>query len=78
MAQPLTTLTQGDIVSLSSSGWVIHPPKGESESKEEELFRLIIESNGMQERMKTLLKRKYPKGIPLRRKPFLEVKIELR
>ena len=34
---------------------MIHPPKGESESKEEELFRLIIESNGMQERMKTLL-----------------------
>lgn len=52
---PLTTLTQGDIVSLSSSGWVIHPPKGESESKEEELFRLIIETNGTQERMKTLL-----------------------
>lgn len=52
---PLTSLTQGDIVSLSSSGWVIHPPKGDSESKEEELFRLIIESNGVQERMKTLL-----------------------
>ena len=27
----------------------------EIESKEEELFRLIIESNGVQERMKTLL-----------------------
>ena len=52
---PLISLTQGDIVSLSSSGWIIHPPKGESESKEEEMFRLIIECSGTQERMKTLL-----------------------
>jgi len=52
---PLTGLKQQDIQSLSSLGWAIHPPSSVSETKEEELFRLIIENNGINERIKTLL-----------------------
>jgi hypothetical protein len=52
---PLLGLKQIDIQSLSSLGWSIHPPSSNSESKEEELFRLIIENNGINERIKTLL-----------------------
>jgi len=52
---PLTGLKQQDIQSLSSLGWSIHPPSSVSETKEEELFRLIIENNGINERIKTLL-----------------------
>jgi len=36
-------------------GWVVKPPSNGMETKEEELFRLIIESNGINERVKTLL-----------------------
>tara|TARA_R100000995_G_C3484074_1_gene125986 strand:+ start:1398 stop:2072 length:675 start_codon:yes stop_codon:yes gene_type:complete len=52
---PLTGLKQQDIQSLSSLGWSIHPPSSVSETKEEELFRLVIENNGINERIKTLL-----------------------
>ena len=52
---PLTSLKEGDISSLSSLGWTIRPPAGLSESREEELFRLIIESNALNDRVKTLL-----------------------
>ena len=51
---PLTTLKESDIVSLSGVGWTIKPPQG-NENKEEELFRLMIESNTINERVKTLL-----------------------
>ena len=53
---PLTSLKEGDISSLSSLGWSIKPPAGLSESREEELFRLIIESNALNDRVKTLLR----------------------
>jgi hypothetical protein len=52
---PLTSLKQMDIQSLSSLGWIVKPPQSGKESKEEELFRLIIESNANNERVKTLL-----------------------
>jgi hypothetical protein len=53
---PLTSLKETDISSLSSLGWSIKPPQGLSESKEEELFRLIIETDSLNERIKSLLK----------------------
>ncbi len=52
---PLTGLKQQDIQSLSSLGWSIKPPSNISETKEEELFRLVVENNGINERIKTLL-----------------------
>lgn len=52
---PLTSLKQEDIQSLSSLGWAIKPPQMGSESKEEEIFRLLIETNSINERIKTLL-----------------------
>lgn len=54
-SNPLTSLKQVDIQSLSSLGWTVRPPTMGVESKEEELFRLIIETNGINERVKTLL-----------------------
>lgn len=54
-SSPLTSLKQIDIQSLSSLGWTVRPPTMGIESKEEELFRLIIETNGINERVKTLL-----------------------
>tara|TARA_R100000781_G_scaffold76230_3_gene47395 strand:- start:1629 stop:2282 length:654 start_codon:yes stop_codon:yes gene_type:complete len=53
---PLTSLKEEDISSLSSLGWSIKPPSGLSESKEEELFRIIIEANSINDRVKTLLR----------------------
>ena len=52
---PLTSLKETDIASLGSLGWTIKPPSTGEESKEEELFRLIIESGTINERVKTLL-----------------------
>tara|TARA_R100001530_G_scaffold98104_1_gene68191 strand:- start:121 stop:795 length:675 start_codon:yes stop_codon:yes gene_type:complete len=54
-SSPLTTLKQGDIQSLSALGWVIRPPQMSTTSKEEELFRLLIESEAVSSRMKALL-----------------------
>ena len=54
-SSPLTSLKQVDIQSLSSLGWTVRPPTMGAETKEEELFRLIIETNGINERVKTLL-----------------------
>ncbi len=51
---PMTTLKEADIVSLAGVGWTIKPPVNE-ENKEQELFRLLIESNTINERVKTLL-----------------------
>jgi len=52
---PMTTLKESDIASLSGVGWEIKPPKGEVESAEEELFRLLIESDSINKRVKVLL-----------------------
>ena len=52
---PLTSLKQGDIQSLAGLGWTIKPPRMEVETNEEELFRLLIESNAINERVQTLL-----------------------
>tara|TARA_Y100000004_G_scaffold131235_1_gene148061 strand:- start:3990 stop:4607 length:618 start_codon:yes stop_codon:yes gene_type:complete len=52
---PLTTLKESDIASLSSSGWTIKPPQAQGETREEELFRLVIESDAINKRVKTLL-----------------------
>ena len=52
---PLTTLKESDIASLSSSGWTIKPPQAQVETREEELFRLVIESDAINKRVKTLL-----------------------
>jgi hypothetical protein len=52
---PLTTLKQTDIQSLSAVGWVIKPPQIGSSSKEEELYKLLIESEAVSSRMKALL-----------------------
>ena len=52
---PLQSLKQGDIQSLSAVGWTIKPPQMEVETQEEELFRLIIESNAINERVQSLL-----------------------
>ena len=52
---PLTTLKETDIMSLSAVGWQIKPPVAEEEAKEEELFRLLIEQNTINQRVKTLL-----------------------
>jgi len=52
---PLTTLKESDITSLSSSGWTIKPPQSGNENKEEELFRLMVESDAINKRVKTLL-----------------------
>ena len=52
---PLTTLKESDIASLSGSGWTIKPPQSQVETREEELFRLVIESDAINKRVKTLL-----------------------
>ncbi len=52
---PLTSLKASDIASLSSLGWTIKPPASNEESKEEELFRLTVESDAVNSRVKTLL-----------------------
>lgn len=52
---PLQGLKETDIQSLSALGWTVKPPSGSEESKEAELFRLIIEQNAIGDRVKILL-----------------------
>ena len=52
---PLTSLKQTDIQSLAGLGWTIRPPSMAEESVEEELFRLVIETDSINERVKVLL-----------------------
>ena len=52
---PLKSLKESDIQSLSALGWTIKPPSSSEESKEAELFRLIIEQNAIGDRVKVLL-----------------------
>jgi len=43
---PLVTLSQGDIISLTSKGWEIIPPKAETTTAEVKLIELLIELKG--------------------------------
>ena len=52
---PLTSLKQGDITSLAGLGWTVKPPTMSSETKEDELFRLLIENESNSNRVKVLL-----------------------
>ena len=52
---PLTSLRQSDIESLSTIGWMIRPPKMLNETKEDELFRLTIESQSINTRIIELM-----------------------
>ena len=54
-AGPLTSLKQIDIQSLSAIGWTVKPPNSGDESREEEFFRLLLDINSSNERMKVLL-----------------------
>ncbi len=54
-AGPLKSLKESDIQSLSALGWTVKPPSSSEESKEAELFRLIIEQNAIGDRVKVLL-----------------------
>lgn len=52
---PLTSLRQSDIESLATLGWGIKPPTMVNETKEDELFRLTIESQTLNKRILQLL-----------------------
>jgi len=54
-AGPLKSLKESDIQSLAALGWTVKPPSSEEESKEAELFRLIIEHSAIGDRVKVLL-----------------------
>ena len=43
---PLMTLSQKDIISLTSKGWEITPPKADTTTAEEKLVILLIELKG--------------------------------
>ena len=43
---PMVTLSQGDIISLTSKGWEITPPQAETTTAEEKLITLLIELKG--------------------------------
>jgi|TARA_R110002050_G_scaffold93608_1_gene195452 hypothetical protein len=52
---PLSSLRQQDIEALSVAGWTIRPPKMLDVSKEDELFRLTIESQAINVRIIELM-----------------------
>ena len=52
---PLTSLRQSDIEALSVAGWTIKPPEMQSETSEDELFRLTIESQAINGRVLKLI-----------------------
>ena len=43
---PMVTLSQGDIISLTSKGWAITPPQAETATAEQKLIELLIELKG--------------------------------
>ena len=43
---PLVTLSQGDIISLTSKGWEIIPPQAETTTAEQKFVELLIELKG--------------------------------
>ena len=54
-SSPLTSLRQSDIEALSEVGWTIRPPTMQSETLEDELFRLTIESQAINKRVLKLI-----------------------
>lgn len=52
---PLTSLRQSDIEALSEVGWTIRPPTMQSETLEDEMFRLTIESQAINKRVLKLI-----------------------
>jgi len=52
---PLTSLRQTDIEALSEVGWTIRPPQMQSETLEDEMFRLTIESQAINKRVLKLI-----------------------
>ena len=52
---PLTSLRQSDIEALSEVGWTIRPPQMQTETAEDELFRLTIESFSINKRIANLM-----------------------
>ena len=52
---PLTSLRQSDIEALSEAGWTIRPPTMQSETLEDEMFRLTIESQAINMRVLKLI-----------------------
>jgi len=52
---PLTSLRQSDIEALSEVGWTIRPPTMQSETLEDEMFRLTIESQSINKRVLKLI-----------------------
>ena len=43
---PLVTLSQGDIISLTSKGWEITPPKADTTTAEQRLVEFLVELKG--------------------------------
>ena len=43
---PMVTLSQGDIISLTSKGWEITPPKTETTTAEQRLIELLVDLKG--------------------------------
>jgi len=54
-AAPLTSLRQSDIEALSEVGWTIRPPQMQSETLEDEMCRLTIESQSINKRVLKLI-----------------------
>ena len=54
--EPMTSLSQADIQSLAGVGWTIKPPTMSEETKEDELFRLLIETDATNTRIQSLVK----------------------
>ncbi len=52
---PLTSLRQSDIEALSEVGWTIRPPQMQSETLEDEMFRLTIETQAINRRILKLI-----------------------
>ena len=52
---PLTRLKREDIASLAALGWTIKPPKSETETSTEEVYRLLTEMKSNMERIDNLI-----------------------
>jgi hypothetical protein len=52
---PLQELTQSDMVSLISVGWVIEPPQGTKETPTEQYSRLMAEVYGKMKQIENLV-----------------------
>ena len=52
---PITDLSQVDMTSLISTGWVIEPPKGTKETPKEQYVRLMAEMQGKMKQIENLI-----------------------